>query len=173
MRCYDRQRYLSAALLEQHTADPKVGCLSIAAWVLQLLGYPDQALQSIQQALTLAQQLSHPFSLAYAQAHAAVVHQLRREAPAAQEMAEAAMAVATRTRRKRRLRCGGRWAVCCMGGRWRSRRRRRKEVETRQAVAAWRAPGAELAVPYWSALLVEACRYGGEVARGCASWRRC
>jgi hypothetical protein len=33
---------------------------------LWYLGYPDQALQMGQQALTLAQDLSHPFSLAFA-----------------------------------------------------------------------------------------------------------
>ena len=31
-----------------------------------VLGYPDQALKRIQEALTLAQELSHPFSLALA-----------------------------------------------------------------------------------------------------------
>ena len=35
-----------------------------AAWALWLLGYPDQALQRSHEALTLAQELSHPFSLA-------------------------------------------------------------------------------------------------------------
>ena len=39
---------------------------SYAAMALWLLGYPDQALESSQAALTLAQELAHPFSLAHA-----------------------------------------------------------------------------------------------------------
>ena len=61
-----------------------------AAWALWFLGYPDQALKRSHEALTLAQELSHPFSLAYALDFAAWLHQLRREGQAAQERAEAA-----------------------------------------------------------------------------------
>ena len=46
--------------------DPGVMCLSYAAWALWFLGYPDQALKRSQEALTLARELSHPFSLAVA-----------------------------------------------------------------------------------------------------------
>ena len=52
--------------------------------VLWQLGYPDQALKKIQEALTLAQELSHPPSLAGALYFAAELHQLRREGQAAQ-----------------------------------------------------------------------------------------
>ena len=38
--------------------------VAYAAWALWLLGYPDQALARSHEALTLAQELSHPFSLA-------------------------------------------------------------------------------------------------------------
>ena len=61
----------------------------LALWVL---GYPDQALKRSHEALTLAQELSHPFSLAYA-LDAALVHQFRREGQATQERAEAAIAL--------------------------------------------------------------------------------
>ena len=77
--------------------DPKVTCLSYTAWVLWHLGYPDQALRRIHETLTLVQDLSHPFSLALALVHAAVLHQLRREGQAAQERAEAVMATSNRT----------------------------------------------------------------------------
>jgi predicted ATPase/DNA-binding winged helix-turn-helix (wHTH) protein len=45
--------------------DPKVTCLSYAAWTLWRLGYPDQARQRMEEALSFAQELSHPFSLAF------------------------------------------------------------------------------------------------------------
>jgi predicted ATPase len=65
-----------------------------AAWTLWYLGYPEQALQRSHEAVTLAQELAHPFSLAYALYHASELHCLRREAQAAQAQAEAMVALA-------------------------------------------------------------------------------
>ena len=48
----------------------------LALW---LLGYPDQALQSSHEALTLAQELAHPYSLALCPDLAAMLHLFRRE----------------------------------------------------------------------------------------------
>ena len=90
---YDPQRHRSHAFLYGH--EPGVACLSYAAWILWFLGYPDQALQRIHEALTLAQELSHPFSLAYALSYAAMLHQFRREGQAAQERAEAKITLST------------------------------------------------------------------------------
>ena len=57
---------------------PGLVCLSFASRTLWPLGYPDQALQRSQEALTLARELSHPFSLAFALFFAAWIHQLPR-----------------------------------------------------------------------------------------------
>ena len=62
---------------------------------LWLLGYPDQALASIQASLALAQQIAHPLSLTIALRWAAVVHYLRRVAVQTQARAETAMTIAT------------------------------------------------------------------------------
>src|SRR5262245_36338524 len=43
--------------------DPGVACRAFAAWALWLLGYPGQALTRLHEALMLAHELSHPFSL--------------------------------------------------------------------------------------------------------------
>jgi predicted ATPase len=59
------------------------------------LGYPDQALKRIHEALTLAQELSHPLSLALALWVAAVLRQLRQEGQAAKERGEAVMALSS------------------------------------------------------------------------------
>jgi len=77
------------------TADPRVNCLSYAAWTLWVLGYPDQAVERNHQALTLATSLAHPFSQAYALWMAAWVRLFRREAPLARERAEAAINLST------------------------------------------------------------------------------
>src|SRR5262249_42502859 len=69
---YDPQQHGALAFLYGH--DHGVVCFSYAAWVLWLLGYPDQALKRSQEALNLAQKLSHPFSLAFALNFASLLH---------------------------------------------------------------------------------------------------
>jgi tetratricopeptide (TPR) repeat protein len=69
-------------------------CLSYAALTLWSLGYPEQALKRSHAALTLAQELPHPFGQVVARVLAAWFHQYRREMQAAQEAAEAAIALA-------------------------------------------------------------------------------
>src|SRR5881409_1857495 len=64
------------------------------AWILWLLGYPNQALKKIQETQILVQELAHPYSIAYVLSHTSMIHQFRREGHAAQERAEAAMALA-------------------------------------------------------------------------------
>jgi len=76
------------------TSDRKVVCLSYAARILWDLGYPDQARKRMNEALTVARELSHPFSLVFALANAAGLNQSLREVQAVQEHAEALMTLA-------------------------------------------------------------------------------
>ena len=62
---YDRERHRALAFRYAGT-DAAVRCLSVAARTLWQLGYPDQALKRGNEALALAQTLSHPFNLAFA-----------------------------------------------------------------------------------------------------------
>jgi hypothetical protein len=73
------------ALALRHGDAPGVRCLAVAANTLWCLGYPVRAVQRCQEALTLAQALAHPHSLATAQHYAAFLHHRRREASAVQE----------------------------------------------------------------------------------------
>jgi DNA-binding winged helix-turn-helix (wHTH) protein/tetratricopeptide (TPR) repeat protein len=59
--------------------DGRVISLGFLAFSLWHLGYPDQAFQKAQEALTLARELSHPFTLAYALFFVAAVHGYRGE----------------------------------------------------------------------------------------------
>ena len=61
---YDRRRHRSHTVL--FGQDEGVVCLCRLALVLWYLGYPDQALARGTEAITMAQELSHPASLAYA-----------------------------------------------------------------------------------------------------------
>jgi class 3 adenylate cyclase/predicted ATPase len=89
---YNLQYHRAQALL--YGFDPGVMCHSYAAWTLWLLGYPDQALQQSQEAVTLAQELSHPHSLAVAFNFTGVLHLFRREGQVTQRWAEALITLA-------------------------------------------------------------------------------
>jgi predicted ATPase len=75
--------------------DPGVCSRTHAARALWLLGYPDQAMQRIRDALTLARELSQPFSLGTALFNAAWVHQHCGERQATQDRAEATLTLGT------------------------------------------------------------------------------
>ncbi len=150
---YDPQR--DNPFVSRLLQDPKVNCLSFAGRVLWFLGYPDQALKSCHEALTLARQLSHPSSLALALDFAAGLHQLRREGQAAQERADALIALSDdqgflHFSAVGRLWQG--WALAEQG-----------QVEEgvariRYGLATYETSGAKLSRPDFLALLVEANR---------------
>jgi predicted ATPase len=135
---YDLQQHRSYASL--YGQDPGVDCRAWAADTLWYLGYPDQALRQGQQALTLAQELSHPFSLAFALYHAAVGHQFRREVSLAHERAEALLALAREYEFPLWLACGTipwGWVLAEQG------RGEEGVAQLRQGLVALRATGAD------------------------------
>ncbi len=94
MALYDRQQH-HALTFRYGGYDPGVHGLGYLAGTLWHLGHPEQALRRIHEALTLAQDLSHPNSVVYALNWAAVVHWYRREEYEAQQRAEAVIALST------------------------------------------------------------------------------
>ena len=68
---------------ERFVFDPGVDGRCGLSTTLYLLGYPDQARQRSQEALTLARALAHPYSLAAALSHAARMHRYYSEHQAA------------------------------------------------------------------------------------------
>jgi predicted ATPase len=95
---YHPQQHRSQAFL--YGEDTGAVCLIRAAWALWLLGYPQQALARLHEAVRLAQDLGHPFSLAFALADAAIVHQHRREAQAVQTCVEATITLLVEAQRQ-------------------------------------------------------------------------
>ena len=83
------------ALLREYGEDPGIAGRARRGFPLWMLGYPDQAIKTSREAATLAQELSHPFSLARALVIAAWIHTFRREARAAQELSETVITVCT------------------------------------------------------------------------------
>jgi DNA-binding winged helix-turn-helix (wHTH) protein/predicted ATPase len=83
-----------AEALRQSVA-PGVWCLAVAANTLWCLGYPAQARRRCQEALALAQEINHPYSLAVAQHFVLLLLQRRREVAAVQTQAAALLSLAT------------------------------------------------------------------------------
>jgi predicted ATPase len=90
---YDPQQHRSHIV--EYGQDPGVLCRGFGAWPTWVLGYPDQALQSTKEALNLAQEFAHPFSLALALMFATLVHQFRREVNDVRERAQALIRLST------------------------------------------------------------------------------
>ena len=89
---YDPQQHDPHDLL--YEADPWLGCLGALSVTLWFLGYPDQAQQRSAEALSLAQALAHPYSLARVLVNAAYLHWFCRDWATLQERAEALRALA-------------------------------------------------------------------------------
>jgi predicted ATPase len=143
--------------------DPGVGGRSHAAMTLWLLGYPAQALACVDEALALAHELSHPFSLAFARCLAAIVSQSRRDVSAVHEQAEAAVALAT----EQGFPQWAAWGTSFCG--WALARQAQGEegmAQVRQGIAAWRATGAAGSVPYFCTLLADVCAHLGHTDEG-------
>ena len=83
------------ALVVHHSWDLGVYVRCYAALSLWLLGAPEQALAQMYEARTLAQELSHPYSLAFALTYGTRLHQWRRDVPATLTWAEALIALST------------------------------------------------------------------------------
>ena len=154
---YDLQQH--RALAYRFGEDLGVACLAHAALALWVLGYADQALHRIQEALALGQALLHPHSLALALLLATWFHQLRREGQTALERAEAGIELAQEHGFPHIL------SQCMVWRGWAMVRQGQKAAgiaQMRQSLAALRATGIELGQSYYPTLFAEAYGHGGQ-----------
>jgi predicted ATPase len=159
---YDPERH-RPLIFRYGGADPGVFCLSYVAWTLWHLGYPDQALKRVNEALALAQALFDPFSQAFAGSFVGFLCQHRREARAAQETAESVIALSTEHGFTQIL------AFTTILRGWAMAEQGRSEegiVQVQEGLVAHRATGAELLRPYHLCLLAEACMKTGRLEDG-------
>jgi predicted ATPase len=160
---YDPQQHRTLAFL--YGQDPAVTCRSWAALALWLQGYPDQALQRMHEALTLAQELDHPLSLAYALDWAAMLYRFRREGESAQERAAAAITLST----ERGFAVYLAWGMILRGWALAEQGQGAEGIaQLRQGLAAYRATGGQAVLPYHLALLAEAYGTEGQTGEGLA-----
>jgi DNA-binding winged helix-turn-helix (wHTH) protein/predicted ATPase len=160
-RFSDPQQHQTLSAL--YMADPSGACHGFAAHVLWLLGYPDQALEQSQAALTLAEQLAHPLSLAQAQYFRTVLCHFRREVPQAQVWAETALAYAQAQgfpswEAQTTLLRG--WARAMQGD------MQEGMAQIATGVAMFQTAEGELPLPYPLSLLAEALYVNGQMAEG-------
>jgi predicted ATPase len=143
--------------------DAGVGSLSHAAWTLWHLGYPNQALKRGNEALTLAGRISHPFSLGFAGSFVGILCRFRREASAAQEHAESAIALCAEHGFSQvsalAISLRG-WAIAEQG------QNEEGIAQIQEGLAAYRATGAELWRPSFLCLLAEAYKETGRIDDG-------
>jgi len=88
---YDPQRGRAGVSLYGNDAGSL--CRLFRALALWHLGYPDQAIRGADEGLALAQELSHPFALAFTLYLSALVRQLCRQVQVVQERADAVLRI--------------------------------------------------------------------------------
>jgi len=160
---YDPQKHGALAL--RYGQDPGVVCKGYGSLALWLLGYPDRALRELHDALTLAQELSHAFSVAVSLRMATWLHQYLQEEQAVQAYAE-----------KQILLCQEEgftlwWAVGMIQQGWALCEQGDDEeglVQMRKGLSAYLATGAKNAQPYHLALMARVYGRQGQVQEGLA-----
>jgi predicted ATPase len=130
---------------------------------LWLLGFPDQAVERSRQAAARARERLDFYGLSIALFNAAKVHQLRREAEATAEYAQALLSLAEEQAFPVWFAAGtilAGWAESRLG-KWDA-----GAARIRRGIAAFLANGAAMMHPYFLGLLAEALDAGGQVDEG-------
>ena len=158
---YNPQQHRALASL--YGEDAGVFSLAYMSFLLWWLGSPQQAVQKSQEALTLAQEVSHMYSLALAPFYAAGVHQLRREGQAAQARAEEVLALT----QAHGFPFWQMWGTICWG--WTVAEQGQAEeglAHMQQGLAAYQAAGAQRGVTWQLGMLAEAYGRSGHPDEG-------
>ncbi len=162
---YDPEQHHGLAL-RYAGMDLGIAVLGYCGWALWLRGYPEQARTRSDQALTLAQHLAHPYSLARALYYDTILHQLSRHGPAVREQAQATITVATQQGFALVQAAGPLvhgWAMVVQD------QNPAGLVQIRQGLATYQATGAAFQRPHFLAMLAEASGLLGQPEEGLAA----
>lgn len=149
MALYDREQHRSHAFF-YGGHDPGVCCRAFSGITLWTLGYPARALEDSNAGLTLAEELSHPFSSALALVWACMLHQYRGEVEVTRDRAKAAITLCTEHGFPQWLAAGvvfDGWARAEQG------EADAGIAQLRRGLEAFRATGTEVFSPYFLSLL--------------------
>lgn len=131
---------------------PGEQCFLYSAFALWMLGYPERARRRSEEALALARSLANPANLINTLAFVALIHVFRRELAAAEQRAEATMALCTEQKNPYFLA----WSRILRGWAWSASGRKDAGVaEIDQGLAAYRATGSQAWLPYFLGLQAE------------------
>lgn len=133
--------------------DTGIGCRIFNALAEWHLGYPSQALRSIQQSLDHAQEISHAFTLVFALFFAARISQLCLDVLAVQDCVEALLRIS----RERGFALYQAWGTILHGWVLTMEDEMDEGIATmRHGLSAWQGMGAKLLVPNFLLLIAEA-----------------
>jgi predicted ATPase len=159
---YKTAEHRHHAMLYGH--EPGVACLAQLSRLLWFQGYPDQARQWRQEALALAQEVAHPYSLDFALLHANWLAHYLREVQTLQAQTETTMRLAHEAGlgiANATLLRG--WALVMQG------QGTEGIAQLHQGMARQQVLGEALSQPYYAALLAEASQQLGQPEAGVSS----
>jgi serine/threonine protein kinase/predicted ATPase len=151
---------LRAEFYSFDVVDPWITSLSYLSWVKWLLGYPDQAAEHSREAVSTAEKLEHPFSLALGLSFSQWLHQFNQDVESTRKAADGALAIA----REKGFAFWIGWGQVLRG--WARARQGEGESgidEMREGIVAWRKQGSELGCHYYYVMLAEACAANGQM----------
>jgi predicted ATPase/DNA-binding winged helix-turn-helix (wHTH) protein len=146
--------------------NPMALCLSYTAAVLELLGYPEQALQQSQDLVHRCQHVAHPYTVVYMLLSAGWLRQRCRDVRATQALAETIIALAAKEgfiTRGAAARIMRGWALAMQG------QSAEGITQLHEAMTAYQAAGGRIARSYHLGLLAEAYSQGGQREEGLAA----
>jgi predicted ATPase len=140
--------------------DPGVCSRIHAAKAVWLLGYPDQASQTIEAALTMATELSHPYTLWLALMAAIWIHHHRGDRQAAQDHVEKLLTLATEQQHRRWMKVANFLQGWLIGeqGQWERGIAQMREGESELVIEARQQT-------YYATLVAQACLEVGQTEK--------
>ena len=143
--------------------DPKATSLSYIGFILWCRGYPDQAQARIQEAITWAQEIGHPFSLVLALDFKTTLQRLNRKFSAAQEHAEEVIALS----KARGFQYWTEAGTLQQGWAMAHQRQAESGIELLQrTIATWRDSGTGGTQWFHFSMLAEAYQQAGQLEKG-------
>ncbi|MBV9289570.1 MAG: adenylate cyclase, partial [Hyphomicrobiales bacterium] len=157
---YDREKHAPLAFV--YGQDSGVVCRSHAAFCLWFLGLPEQALKRNDEALALAREWSHPYSLAAALDFSAWIHQLARDAERVERDAREAIEISTKHDFVFWLLIGmilRGWALTV------GSKVDEGMTQMQQGLGGYQSTGAGVMRPYYLALMAQGLAVAGEIGK--------
>lgn len=143
--------------------NPAVTCLNYLAINLWVLGYLDEALQSCDRAISIANKIEHPYSLAFAHGMAGLLHAIRRDEEKTFSHCEQTLKYAKESSFPFFLAVGMNlrgWTRVKSGKTGLGIKLMQNGIEAMQLI------GSELGQPFFLSLLAEGYSEGGDIRKG-------